>query len=165
MSQVIARENPTPIARRSFLAVTVPIAATATTAALGAGSSRQEIDALYAERTELAARSRILREEHEAAEASMPWWAQPGHKYVRSDGLWVGESVGWPAIDDGRLPLYPNAWLNKRVSPHEICKDREIDAKRASMRPYEAHARYRRRMRDLIARLRRQREEKAKAGV
>jgi hypothetical protein len=50
-------------------------------------------------------------------------------------------------------------------APHEIRKDRAIDAMRASMRPDEAHARYRRRMRDMIARLRRQSEEEAKAGL
>jgi hypothetical protein len=157
------------LARRSFLvglAVTVPIAVTASTGAPGAPSaSRSEIDDLYAERTELAARSRTLTEQHKAAEASMPWWAQPGRKYVRSDGQWVGEKVGWPAIDDGELPPNPSTWINKRVSPFEIRKDFTIDANRASMSPDEARVRYRRRMRGMIARLRRQREEEAKAEL
>lgn len=127
------------------------------------GASGAQIDKLYGERTELAARSRVLHEQWKAAEASMPWWARPGHKYVRSDGEWVGESVGWPAIDDGKLPRHVNVWINKRETPHEIRKDRAIDAMRTTMRPDEAHAKYRRRMRDMIARLRRQREE-AEAG-
>lgn len=142
------------------LLATQPVAAFATRE-----SSSAEVDKLYEERTQIAARSRTLNEQWKAAEDSMPWWARPGHKYVRSDGTWGGESVGWPAIDDGKLSSHPNQWINKRVTPHEIRKDRVIDAKRASMRPEEAHARYRRRMRDLITRLRRQREEEVKAGL
>jgi hypothetical protein len=157
------------LARRSFLvglAVTAPIAATASAEAFAAPMvSRSEIDDLYAERTKLTARSKTLKDQYRAAEDSMPWWAQPGQKYVRSDGQWIGEKVGWPAIDDGKLPSCPSIWIDKRISPHEIRNDFAIDTETARMGPVEARVRYRSRMRDMIARLRRQREEEAKAGL
>jgi hypothetical protein len=98
----------------------------------------------------------------------MPWWAQAGHEYLRGDGTWTGGVVGWPAIDDDRKPSHPTHifMLQKRPSPHTISKDFESDLRfwGEKHRP-EIRAKYRRRMRELVARLRRQREEEQKAGL
>jgi hypothetical protein len=161
---------PEGLPRRSFLtglAVTLPIAAAVAVPALAApGASRSEIDALYAERTALAARSRELCEQYKTAEASTPWWAQAGHEYLRGDGTWTGGIVGWPAIDDDRKPSHSSVMFLKRPSPHTISKDFESDLRffGETRRP-EIRAKYRRRMRELIARLRCQREEERKVGL
>ncbi len=172
MKQLPTVPAPAGLARRSFLtalAVTVPLAATVATPALAAvGASRSKIDELYEERTELAARSRLLQEQLRAATASMPWWAQAGHEYLRGDVTWTGGIVGWPAIDDDRKPSQPTRtyMVQKRPSPHTILKDFEFDLRffGEERRP-EIRATYRRRMRELVARLRRQRDEEAKAGL
>jgi hypothetical protein len=151
------------LARRTFLtglAVTLPIAATVATPALAVpGASRSEIDVLYEERTELAARSRALGDAHAAAEASMPSWAQPGHEPR------TGVFSGWPAIcDEDGIPSV--RFVRQRPSPTDIRKDCEElvrslgEDKRSAIR-----GEYRHRMRELVARLRRQREEEQKAGV
>jgi hypothetical protein len=155
-----------PMARRSFLtglAVSLPAAAIAATPAL-AGTQRSEIDILYEERTVLAARSRKLAEQYAAAEASMPWWAQGGYGYLCGDGTWTGAFVGWPATDDIKaLNLMP---LLKRPSPWTFRKEFEsyIRYYGEERRP-EFRATYRRQMRDLVARLRCQREEQRKVGL
>lgn len=171
-------EAPEGLVRRSFLtglAVTVPMAATVATPALVAsGASRSAIDELYAERTELAAQSRELCKRHDAAESAMPWWARPGHEYVRPDGTWAGAHVGWPAIDDDKLPTYEGSMLKKRISPFDIRRSFEsnarlwkaFDAYRGDGCGRErARAIYRKDMRELVARLRRQREEERKVGL
>jgi hypothetical protein len=169
MKQLPIAPAPEGLARRSFLtglAVSLPIATAAATHALAApGASRREIDDLYVERTELAARSRKLCEQYAAADASMPWWAQAGHEYLRGDGTWTGGIVGWPAIDDDR-PSHATVMILKRPSPYTIAKDFERDLRffGEKQRP-EIRATYRRRMRDLVARLRRQREEEQKADL
>jgi hypothetical protein len=128
--------------------------------------SRAAIDELYAERTELAARSREWREQHNAAEASMPWWAQPGPSHLRGDGKWRGGDVGWPAIDNDKLPSSPELMLNKRPSPRDIRKDFELSLRwLGEKRRPEIRAVYRSRMRALVERLRRQREEELKVGL
>jgi hypothetical protein len=129
-------------------------------------SSREGIDALYEQRTELAAQSRELREQHNAAEASMPWWAQPGPSHLRGDGSWWGTDVGWPAIDNDRFPSFATAMLLKRPSPSDIRKDFEFGLRTwgEKHRP-EIRAAFRRRMRDLVARIRRQREEELRVGL
>jgi hypothetical protein len=170
MKQLPTAPAPAGLARRSFLtalAVTVPMAATVTTAALAApGASRREIDDLYAERTALAARSRVLQEQYEAADASLPWWAQAGHEYLRGDGKWTGAIVGWPAIDDGRKPSHSIVMFQKRPSPDTISRDFEVDLRFfGEKRRPEIRAKYRRRMRELVARLRLQRFEEQKAGL
>jgi hypothetical protein len=156
------------IGRRGFLTGAAVVSATVAvgaTAAL-ASSARSEIDALYAERTALAARSRELGEQYDAAEASMAWWARAGHEYLRGDGEWTGGVVGWPAIDDGRKAPHYVVSFQKRPSPYTIAKDFERDLRffGEKQRP-EIRANYRRRMRELVARLRRQREEERKAGL
>jgi hypothetical protein len=158
------------LARRSFLAglaVAVPIGATAATAALASpGAARSEVDQLYEKRTELAAQSRELREQYRAAEASMPWWAQPGPSHLRGDGIWRGTDVGWPAVDDDKLPPRADFMLNKRPSPSDIKGDFDAQIRHwGDKRRPEIRAVYRRRMRDLISRLRLQREEEQKAGI
>jgi hypothetical protein len=156
--------------RRSFLAglaITVPIAATAATPALAApGASRGAIDELYAERTALAARSRILDEQWKAAQARLPWWAKPGPCYLRGDGKWTGASVGSPAIDDGRIPSSASAMILKRPRPSDIRQDFEFALRiwGEKSRP-EIRALYRSRMLALVARIRRQREEERHAGL
>jgi hypothetical protein len=156
------------IGRRGFLTGAAVVSATVAvgaTAAL-ASSARSEIDALYAERTALAARSRELREQYGAAVASMPWWAQAGHEYLRGDGTWTGGVVGWPAIDDDRKPQNDIVMILKRPSPYTIRRDFERDLRffGEKSRP-KTRATYRKRMRELIARLRRQRDEERKAGI
>jgi hypothetical protein len=161
---------PAGLARRSFLtglAVTLPIAAAVAVPVLAApGASRSEIDELYAERTALAARSRELREQYDAAEASMPWWAQPGHELLRGDGTWTGGFVGWPAIDDGRTPPHHIVTFQMRPSPQTIARDFDRDLRffGEKQRP-EIRAKYRRQMRELVARLRLQRAEEQKVGL
>jgi hypothetical protein len=154
---------PEGLARRSFLtglAVTLPIATTVAVPALAApGASRTEIDDLYAERTELAAQSRALVEAYRAAEAAMPWWAQTGCEPR------TGAFSGWPAIcdEDGNPST---RFVRQRPSPIDIRKDCEEllrylgEDKRAAVR-----GEYRHRMRELIARLRLQREEKRKVRL
>jgi hypothetical protein len=170
MKQLSTTPAPASLARRSFLtglAISLPIATAAATHALAApGASRSEIDDLYAERTELAARSRELREQYDAADASMPWWARSGHELLRGDGKWTGAVVGWPAIDNDELPSHSTVFFKKRLSPFCIRKRFEEDLRffGEKQRP-EIRATYRRRMRELVARLRRQREEEQKAGL
>jgi hypothetical protein len=170
MKQLPTAPAPAGLARRSFLtglAVSLPIATAAATHALAApGASRSEIDDLYAERTELAARSRALRDAYVAAEASMPWWAQAGHEYLRGDGEWTGAIVGWPAIDDDCKPAHYIVHILKRPSPHTLRRDFEVDLRffGEKSRP-KIRATYRRRMRELVARLRLQRAEEQKAGL
>jgi hypothetical protein len=161
---------PSNSSRRTFLAglaTTVPIAATAATSALAAaGASRDAIDELYAERTELAVRSRALREQWEVAEARMPWWAQIGPSRLRGDGEWEGTDVGWPAVDDNKLPSSPGCMFNKRPSPWDIRREFKNKILRygEKYRP-EYRAQYRQQMRNLVERLRRQREEKLRVGL
>jgi hypothetical protein len=170
MKQLPTAPAPAGLARRSFLtglAVIVPIAAAVAVPALAAhGASRSEIDKLYEERTELAARSRALREAYDTAEASMPWWAQAGHEYLRGDGTWTGGFVGWPAIDDDRKPPHYAVTFQMRPSPRTISRDFERDLSffGEKQRP-EIRAKYRRQMRELVARLRLQRAEEQKAGL
>jgi hypothetical protein len=57
----------------------------------------------------------------------MPWWAQPGPSHLRGDGSWRGTDVGWPAIDNDKLPSRPQCMFNKRPSPSDIRKDFELD--------------------------------------
>jgi hypothetical protein len=166
-------QAPQGLARRSFLAglaVTLPAGAIAATPALAAvGASRSEIDDLYAERTELAARSRIVAAQHKAAEASMPWWAQPGPSLLRGDGRWTGTSVGWPAIDNDKLPSHPDTMFNKRPSPSDLRKNFDIRlrmcGKLTEAHRTEARGLYIQSMRELAARRRRQREEEIKVGL
>jgi hypothetical protein len=158
------------LARRTFLAglaVTAPIAARAFTPALAAsGAARGAIDALYEERTTLAAQSRELHQQYSAAQASMPWWAAPGPSHLKGDGTWRrGPDVGWPAIDDGLVPSRPNECLNKRPSASDIRKEFEGSRMWGEKHRAEFRARYRRQMIDLVSRLRRQRDEEAKAGL
>ncbi|SHM07235.1 hypothetical protein SAMN05444159_7596 [Bradyrhizobium lablabi] len=129
-------------------------------------SGRAEIDKLYEERTALAARSRELHAQYVAADASLPWWARAGHEYLRGDGTWTGGIVGWPAIDDDHKPAHYIVQLLKRPSPYTIRRDFERDLRffGEKQRP-EIRAKYRRRMRELVARLRCQREEERKAGL
>jgi hypothetical protein len=156
-------EAPEGLARRTFLtglAVTLPIAAAVATPALASpGVSRNEIDRLYEERTELAARSRELVDQYKAAEASMPSWAQAGCEPR------TGAFSGWPAICD--VDGVPSTrFVRQRPSPTDIRKDCEEllrdlgESKRSAVR-----AEYRHRMRELIARLRLQREEKRRVGL
>lgn len=156
------------IGRRGFLTGAAVVSATVAvgaTAAL-ASSARSEIDALYAERTALAARSRELHAQYVAADASLPWWAQAGHEYLRSDGTWTGGIVGWPAIDDDLKPAHYIVQFLKRPSPYTIRRDFERDLRffGEKSRP-KIRATYRKRMRELVARLRRQRDEERKAGI
>jgi hypothetical protein len=169
-TQVIAPEAPQGLARRSFLAglaITAPIAATAATPALAApGASRGAIDELYAERTALAARSRILDEQWKAAHARLPWWAKPGPCYLRGDGKWTGAHTGWPAIDDGRTPSSASAMILKRPRPSDIREDFEFGVRIwGEKRRPEFRALYRNRMLALVSRRRRQRDERRQAGL
>jgi hypothetical protein len=111
-------------------------------------------------------RSRELREKYKAAEASMAWWVQSGPSHLRGDGKWCGADVGWPAIENDRVPSRPDFMLNKRPSFSDIRKDLKFDLRHwgGRHRP-EIRAKYRRRMLDLVTRIRRQREEEAKAGL
>jgi hypothetical protein len=166
----ITPEAPAGLARRSFLAglaTTIPIAATAATSALAASdASRDAIDALYAERTALADRSCILNAQLKAAMDSLPWWAQPGPCYLRGDGTWTGHVVGWPAIDDGRTPSSASAMILKRPRPSDIRQDFEFSLRiGGEKRRPEFRALYRKRMLALVARLRRQRDERRQAGL
>jgi hypothetical protein len=163
-------EAPQGLARRTFLAglaITVPIAATAATpAAAASGASRDAIDQLYAERTTLAERSRIFTAQWKAAEASMPWWAQPGPTTLRGDGTWTGQHVGWPAIDDGRAPSSASAMILKRPRPSDIKEDFNLSLRLwgEKHRP-EIRAFYRKEMLALVDRRRRQRDAERQAGI
>jgi hypothetical protein len=155
------------ITRRAALtAAAIPLVATTATAWGAPAAAIDRLDSLWASRTKLAAESRAIGEAYEAAEAKLPEWAASGPCMLLGDGTWCGPHVWWPRIEDGKLPIKETYRLNKRPGPRDIREQFEHSVlicgptSRARIREI-----YREKMRDLIARIRLQREERSKLGL
>jgi hypothetical protein len=160
MSKLSRRSLVTSAAALPELAV--PVAAVATCSADDA-----RINALWAERTATAGELRGLHREIEEAESKLPEWARPGPKYLRSDGTYGGEDVGWPLIQGGRTP--EDGVINKRPSPDDIRETFEIHVRHRGedvwQRVKDAQKVYEKSMAELNERLRLQRIEKERVGL
>lgn len=152
------------ITRRNMLATTAAAVAAVAPAVAVASSARAEIDALLERRIALDLNEQALGAQHRAAQATMPWWAQPGPSHIRHDGTWTDDDWGWPAIDNGELPRM-GMLLNKRPSPSDLASEFESIVTFFPEDRARARGRYREQMRALVARVRRQRAEEEKAGL
>jgi hypothetical protein len=128
----------------------------------------QTLDDLWGHRTELVAQLRALNHAYELAEASLLDWTRPGPKYRYADGNWSEAGCGWPQIiEEAELPAYrPLSGTNMRPSLADIRWEFEcrINNEWTCSRD-KARKIYRQRVLEWVARLRRQREERERAGL
>ena len=160
------------LSRRSLLgsglAAAVPLAAGVPVAAAAAPAPDGDdllLD-LWHRRAEVLAQIEALDDAIAAASARMPWWAQPGPRYVDGQGRHVGEISGWPAVEDAGVPEYKLAHRLIRISPRDIRKHMEETIRTIGPKAVpEARARAARKLRALANRQRRQRAEEARVGL
>lgn len=86
---------------------------------------------------------------------TLPDWSRSGPKYVNTNGEPFGERVGWPAASANIIRVNDNQWL---VRPSPIDLRVLYEAEREELSPDTAGENYRTRIRQLRARLRRQRQ-------
>lgn len=83
---------------------------------------------------------------------------------IDHEGKLSGSEVGWPEMENITRPDSPGRYRTVRISPSDIREDFDR-AVRYRFDRTEARAVYRRRMRELVARVRQQREEKRRLGI
>jgi hypothetical protein len=145
------------LTRRAALSgAAVAIVATATPIAASAAMP-DDANRIWAEHAALLAELRRIDREIEAAVAKLPEWADHGPRCVDREGRFCGPVVTWPQVADVKLPI---GMYNRvvRPSPHDI---------RVWFRhnPWVTRADYRKRMREVIARVRAQRAEEERVGL
>jgi hypothetical protein len=84
------------------------------------------ITELWARRQNKVRELRALHDQIEEAEAKLPEWARGGPMYVNSEGEYVGQFVGWPAVDDGGRRPGKGAYINRRPGPGDIRRNFEL---------------------------------------
>jgi len=161
------------LTRRSFIGSAT--AATAVFTSLPAGSIpadtsaiAERVGALVQELVDTKRAARSNDDARRAAQARLPEWAAPGFQMLNHEGKGSGAFVGWPAIENVTPPenvgasrmVRPGFWeMREQFGWGAYFAGADV-AKRA-----EARAAYRRRVRSLVARIRAQRDEEAKAGL
>lgn len=110
---------------------------------------------LMRRRGELLAKCDRLEARWRTVWPMLPDWSRSGPKYVDANGEPFGERVGWPAASANIIRVNDSQWL-ARPSPQDL---RTLyEAERDELSPDTAGENYRTRIRQLRARLRRQRQ-------
>ena len=156
----------------------VEVAAGARAAAGTVSAVAEQIEALWREGREAARRRSAAMEEELRLTKALPWWAKDGPGLLRADGSFVIDEdgrevwhVGWPAIEGPFVFTTddPTAAINIRPSPSGLAGRwrSSAAAKLPAGHPdrQRARARHRHEVRALVARLRRQRQLRAAAGI
>lgn len=115
----------------------------------------ETVQRLMRRRDELLAECDRLEVRWRAIWPMLPDWSRSGPKYVNANGEPFGERVGWPAASENIIRVNDNKWL-ARPSPHDLRTLYEVE--RNELSPDTAGENYRTRIRQLRARLRRQRQ-------
>lgn len=125
--QANARTLPEAKTRRAVLAASLAAGASA---ALPASAAQQPLSptdrqvlALWQRRAELRAIATRISEQHAAACAQLPKWADRGPVYVRVDGgdAEMAACAGWPiAADLSRRPVERGGIINVRPGPDDL---------------------------------------------
>lgn len=113
------------------------------------------VQRLIRRRDELLAECDRLEDRWRAIWPTLPDWSRSGPKYVDERGNLFGERVGWPAASANIIRVNDNQWL---VRPSPIDLRVLYEAEREELSPDTAGENYRTRIRQLRARLRRQRQ-------
>lgn len=147
-------------------AVAIPTgAAAAPTSFSATDTPDQAVDRLWRRRTELIVEGRAITAAREAAEARMPEWARSGPAYLRGDGAFAGPHVGWPRDTAVRPPDYADMRRMCRPGPSDIAGWFARDVRNRPKERASARAAYRFHMRELVVRLRAQRDEERAVGM
>jgi hypothetical protein len=171
MSRAIANIDSKSLTRRT--AVITIAAAAVPSAALPALSgyaldANAALEAAWLERSALKAAADANTKSLHAAWDRLPRWARSGPSQLNHDGSHDGPHMGWPEVKNPTLPLTDHGYSLIRISPSDVREAFRIAV--ANFCPDEgsrvrARARYRERMREVIARIREKREEERKVGV
>lgn len=125
----------------------------------------QAVDRLWRRYTDLVVEGKDLHRALNEAEAALPEWARVGPQYLRGDGTFCGDEVGWPRDESIQPPNGRNIMLCVRSGTREIEDRFAFDVRTWPKKRDLARSYYRDRMRKLVARLRAQRAEEERVGL
>lgn len=125
-------------------------------------AGREIVQRLMRRRDELLAECDRLEARWREIWPTLPDWSRSGPKYVNANGEPFGERVGWPAASANIIRVNDNQWL-ARPSPIDL---RILyEAERDESSHTAAGKNYRARVRQLRARLKRQRQCYLECGL